>query len=46
MWAGTLDDAQMRAAAVEPNLVRLACGIEAPDDLIADLRQALDAAGA
>lgn len=46
MWAGTLDDAQMRAAGVEPNLVRLACGIEAPDDLIADLRQALDAAGA
>ena len=43
MWAGTLDDAQMREAGVEPNLVRLACGIEAPDDLIADLGRALSA---
>ncbi len=41
MWAGTLDDDQMREAGVEPNLVRLACGIEASDDLIADLSQAL-----
>lgn len=41
MWAGTLDEAQMRAAGVEPNLVRLACGIEASEDLIADLSQAL-----
>jgi cystathionine beta-lyase/cystathionine gamma-synthase len=42
MWAGTLDEAQMREAGVEPNLVRLACGIEAADDLLADLGQALD----
>ncbi|MFA7665986.1 MAG: aminotransferase class I/II-fold pyridoxal phosphate-dependent enzyme [Burkholderiaceae bacterium] len=41
MWAGTLDDEQMRAAGVEPNLVRLACGIEASEDLIHDLDQAL-----
>ena len=30
------------AAAVPPDLVRLSCGIEAPEDLVADLRQALD----
>jgi cystathionine gamma-synthase len=28
-------------AAVPPDLVRLSCGIEEPDDLVADLRQAL-----
>lgn len=45
MWAGTLDDAQMKAAGVEPGLVRIACGIESADDLLADLRQALDESG-
>jgi len=44
MWAGTLDDDQMKAAGVQPNLVRLACGIETADDLLDDLAQALDAA--
>jgi cystathionine gamma-synthase len=29
------------AAAVPPDLVRLSCGIEDPEDLVADLRQAL-----
>ena len=29
------------AAAVPPDLVRLSCGVEEPDDLVADLRQAL-----
>jgi cystathionine gamma-synthase len=29
------------AAAVPPDLVRLSCGIEAPEDLVEDLRQAL-----
>jgi cystathionine gamma-synthase len=29
-------------AAVPPDLVRLSCGVEDPDDLVADLRQALD----
>jgi cystathionine gamma-synthase len=29
------------AAAVPPDLVRLSCGIEDPDDLVADLREAL-----
>jgi cystathionine beta-lyase/cystathionine gamma-synthase len=41
MVAGTLDDEQMRAAGIAPNLVRLACGIESADDLLADLEQAL-----
>jgi methionine-gamma-lyase len=44
MWAGTLDDEQMKAAGVQPNLVRLACGIETADDLLDDLARALDAA--
>jgi cystathionine gamma-synthase len=30
------------AAAVAPDLVRLSCGVEDPDDLVADLRQALE----
>jgi cystathionine gamma-synthase len=30
-------------AAVAPDLVRLSCGVEDPDDLVADLRQALTA---
>jgi cystathionine gamma-synthase len=33
------------AAAVPPDLVRLSCGIEAPEDLVEDLRQAIAAAG-
>jgi cystathionine gamma-synthase len=33
------------AAAVPPDLVRLSCGIEDPDDLVADLRGALGRAG-
>jgi cystathionine gamma-synthase len=32
-------------AAVPADLVRLSCGIEAADDLVADLAAALDAAG-
>ncbi|MCD6680471.1 MAG: aminotransferase class I/II-fold pyridoxal phosphate-dependent enzyme [Burkholderiaceae bacterium] len=43
MVAGTLDDEQMRAAGIAPNLVRLACGIESGEDLVADLDQALRA---
>lgn len=43
MWAGSLDDQQMRQSGIEPNLVRLSIGLEHPDDLIADLRHALDA---
>ena len=43
MWAGSLDDEQMRQTGIEPNLVRLSIGLEHPDDLIADLLNALDA---
>jgi cystathionine beta-lyase/cystathionine gamma-synthase len=37
-----LSDEQLRRAGIPPGLVRLSVGIEDPDDLIADLRQALD----
>ncbi|MEI7446917.1 MAG: aminotransferase class I/II-fold pyridoxal phosphate-dependent enzyme [Burkholderiales bacterium] len=43
MWAGTLDDAGMRLAGIEPNLVRLSVGLEHPQDLIDDLARGLDA---
>jgi cystathionine beta-lyase/cystathionine gamma-synthase len=42
MWAGTMNDEQMRAAAIEPNMIRVSVGIEHVDDLIADFAQALD----
>lgn len=42
MFGGTLDEPQMKAAGIVPNLVRLACGIEATEDLLADLAQALE----
>lgn len=32
---------QRKAFGISDNMIRLACGIESPDDLIADLRQAL-----
>ena len=38
-----LTDEQLVAAGVSPDLVRYSCGIEDPDDLIADLAAALDA---
>ena len=41
MWAGSLDEAQMRDAAVEPSLVRLSIGLEHAEVLSDDLRQAL-----
>jgi len=44
MWAGTLDDAALRAAGIAPNLIRLSIGLENPADLIADLAQAMSAA--
>ncbi len=33
------------AAAVPPDLIRLSCGVEDPDDLVADLKQALAGVG-
>ena len=37
-----MNDAELEAAGVSPDLVRLSVGIEDLDDLIADLKQALD----
>ena len=37
-----MSDAELEAAGVSPDLVRLSCGIESADDLIADLAQALE----
>lgn len=42
-WSGTLGEEQMRAAGVDPGLVRLSVGLEDAVDLIADLDQALPA---
>jgi len=41
MWAGTLSDEAMRAAGIEPGLIRLSVGLEDPRDLLADLKQAI-----
>ena len=38
------DDLTVRLEVVAPDLVRFSCGIENGEDLIADIRQALDAA--
>lgn len=43
MWGGSLTDAQVREAGVEPNMVRISIGLEAAEDVIADLDQALAA---
>ena len=37
-----LSDADLIACGVGPDLVRLSCGIEDAEDLIADIQQALD----
>ncbi len=36
-----MNDAELAAAGITPDLVRLSCGIEAAEDIIADLKQAL-----
>ncbi|MBO5355036.1 MAG: PLP-dependent transferase [Clostridia bacterium] len=38
-----MNDDELMAAGVSPDLVRFSCGIENSDDLIADIKQALDA---
>ena len=38
-----MNDAELAAAGITPDLVRLSCGIEATEDLIADVDQALAA---
>ena len=37
-----MNDSELAAAGVPADLVRLSCGIENADDLIADIKQALD----
>lgn len=39
-----LSDEQLRAAGIAPDLIRLSIGLEAPEDIIADLEQALKTA--
>ena len=39
-----LSDEQLREAGIAPDLIRLSVGLEDADDLLADIRQALDAA--
>ena len=40
-----LTESELKAAGVTPGYVRLSIGIEHPDDIIADLNQALTASG-
>ena len=40
-----LTEEELLAAGVTPGYVRLSIGIEHPDDIIADLQQALDVSG-
>ena len=37
-----MNDEELLAAGVSPDLVRFSCGIENAEDLIADIKQALD----
>ncbi len=37
-----MNDDELMAAGVSPDLVRFSCGLEDPEDLIADIKQALD----
>ena len=43
MWAGTMNDEQMRVAGIAPNAVRFSVGVEGTDDLRADRARALAA---
>ena len=36
-----MNDEELAAAGIGPDLVRLSCGIEATEDILADLEQAL-----
>jgi len=40
MWSGTMNEAQMKAAGIAPNFVRLSIGLEHLEDLKADFSQA------
>ncbi|MBQ6045844.1 MAG: PLP-dependent transferase, partial [Bacteroidales bacterium] len=39
-----LSDEQLREAGIAPDLMRLSIGLEDPEDIIADLAQAIDTA--
>lgn len=41
MWEGTLGEAGLMEAGIQPNLVRFSVGLEDEQDLLADLQQAL-----
>ena len=41
-----LSDEQLKAAGIAPDLIRFSVGLEAPEDIIADLEQALKTAKA
>lgn len=41
MWAASMTDEQLRAGGIAPTLLRYSVGLEHPDDLIADLENAL-----
>lgn len=43
MWASAMTDEQLRTAGIAATLIRFSVGIEHPDDLIADLENALRA---
>ncbi len=45
MWAGTMTEAQMESAGIEPNFVRMSVGVEHIDDLKSDLELALKSLG-
>lgn len=45
MWSGSMDEAQMKAAGIEPNFVRMSVGVEHVEDLKTDLAQALATLG-
>jgi cystathionine gamma-lyase len=40
MWAGTMNEAQMKAANIAPNFVRMSVGLEHIEDLKADMERA------
>ena len=37
-----MTDEQLKACGIEPNMIRFSVGIESKDDIIADLKQAID----
>ncbi len=45
MTHAPVNDAALTKAGIRPNLVRLSIGLEASEDLVADLLGALEAAG-